>query len=427
LHWGFGATGDRQHPLPTGDRAGRHLRVLRGAQRSDADVLWHRRHAEDLLRRHDVYTDIWVTGAEGTSPEELRDTVAAGLPADVEALTGDDVAQEQKDAIGQVLQFINIFLYVFVVVALVVGSFLIVNTFSILVAQRARELALLRALGASRRQVRRLVLLEAFVIALVGSTIGIGVGFGIAGGIKAIFGAIGLDLSESPLVFTATTLLWSYGVGIGVTMVAAYLPARRAAKVAPVEALRDGVAMPETTIRRRLIVGIALTALGAGTIAAGLIGEGGRAALLVGIGILAVLLGVALSSPVIGRPLLALLRVVYRRTFGTIGQLSADNALRNPRRTAATASALMIGLALVATMSVLGQSSKASIDKIIATNFAADLVVSNAIGQPFPRRSPTMSPLSTACSRWRRSAMHRARWKAARTSSPPPTPTRSPT
>ena len=332
---------------------------------------------------NDVYTDIWVTGAEGTSPEELRDTVAAGLPADVEALTGDDVAQEQKDAIGQVLQFINIFLYVFVVVALVVGSFLIVNTFSILVAQRARELALLRALGASRRQVRRLVLLEAFVIALVGSTIGIGVGFGIAGGIKAIFGAIGLDLSESPLVFTATTLLWSYGVGIGVTMVAAYLPARRAAKVSPVEALRDGVAMPETTIRRRLIVGIALTALGAGTIAAGLIGEGGRAALLVGIGILAVLLGVALSSPVIGRPLLALLRVVYRRTFGTIGQLSADNALRNPRRTAATASALMIGLALVATMSVLGQSSKASIDKIIATNFAADLVVSNAIGQPF--------------------------------------------
>ncbi len=331
----------------------------------------------------DVYTDIWVSGAGDTSQDELRDAVAADLPPDVEALTGDAAAEEQKDAIGQVLQFINTFLYVFVVVALVVGSFLIVNTFSILVAQRARELALLRALGASRRQLRRLVLLEAFAIALVGSTIGIGVGFLIAGGIKAIFGAIGLDLSESPLVFTPTTLLWSYGVGIGVTMVAAYLPARRAAKVAPVEALRDGVAMPETTIRRRLIVGIALTAVGAGTIAAGLIGEGGRAALLVGIGILAVLLGVALSSPVIGRPLLALLRVLYRRGFGTIGQLSADNALRNPRRTAATASALMIGLALVATMSVLGQSSKASVDRVIDTQFAADLVVSNAIGQPF--------------------------------------------
>ncbi len=331
----------------------------------------------------DVYTDIWVTGSDGTSQDELRDTVAADLPDGVEALTGEAAAAEQKDAIGQVLQFINIFLYVFVVVALVVGSFLIVNTFSILVAQRARELALLRALGASRRQVRRLVLLEALAVALIGSTIGIGVGVLIAVGIRAIFGLVGLDLSESPLAFGPMTLVWSYGVGIGVTMVAAYLPARRAAKVAPIEALRDGVALPETTIRRRLVVGISLTALGAATIAAGLVGAGGQAALLVGIGILGVLLGVSLSSPVLGRPLLALLRVAYRRTFGTIGQLSADNALRNPRRTAATASALMIGLALVATMAVLGQSSKASVDKIIATQFTADLVVSNAIGQPF--------------------------------------------
>jgi len=331
----------------------------------------------------DVYTDIWVSGSDEESQDELRDAVAADLPDDVEALTGDAAAEEQKDAIGQVLQFINIFLYVFVVVALVVGSFLIVNTFSILVAQRARELALLRALGASRRQVRRLVLLEALAIALIGSTVGVGVGFAVATGIKAIFGRIGLDLSESPLVFTPMTLVWSYAVGIVVTMVAAYLPARRAAKVAPVEALRDGVAMPETAIRRRLVVGIALVAVGAATIAAGLAGSGGTGAALVGAGILGVLLGVALSSPVLGRPVLTVLRGLYRSVFGTIGQLSADNALRNPRRTAATASALMIGLALVATMSVLGQSAKASVDKVIATNFTADLVVSNAIGQPF--------------------------------------------
>ncbi len=204
-----------------------------------------------------------------------------------------------------------------------------------------------------------------------------------ATGIKAIFGRIGLDLSESPLVFTPMTLVWSYAVGIVVTMVAAYLPARRAAKVAPVEALRDGVAMPETAIRRRLVVGIALVAVGAATIAAGLAGSGGTGAALVGAGILGVLLGVALSSPVLGRPVLTVLRGLYRSVFGTIGQLSADNALRNPRRTAATASALMIGLALVATMSVLGQSAKASVDKVIATNFTADLVVSNANGQSF--------------------------------------------
>jgi putative ABC transport system permease protein len=331
----------------------------------------------------DVYTNIWVTG-DDLSQEELRSSVAEEVSDDdIQVLTGQQVADEQKDAIGQVLGFINTFLYVFVIVALVVGSFLIVNTFSILVAQRSRELALLRALGASRGQVRRLVLLEALAIALIGSTLGIAAGYLIAIAIKAIFGLIGLDLSDSPLAFEPSTLLISYLVGIVVTLVAAYLPARRAAKVSPIEALRDQVAMPETALRRRLWVGIALTVLGAVGITAGLMGEGSTGLTLLGIGILGVLLGVALASPVLGRPLLLGLRGVYRRIYGMVGQLAADNALRNPRRTAATASALMIGLALVATMSVLGQSTKASIDKVIASSFTADLVVSNAIGLPF--------------------------------------------
>jgi putative ABC transport system permease protein len=331
----------------------------------------------------DVFSDVWVTG-DGVSQEELRESVAAEVSGeDIQVLTGDQAAEEQKDAIGQVLSFINTFLYVFVIVALVVGSFLIVNTFSILVAQRSRELALLRALGASRGQVRRLVLLEALAIALIGSTLGVAAGYLIATAIKAIFGQIGLDLSDSPLVFEPTTLLISYAVGIIVTLVAAYLPARRAARVSPIEALRDQVAMPETALRRRLAVGIGLTLLGAAGITVGLMGEGSTGLTLLGIGILGVLLGVALASPVLGRPLLLGLRGLYRRVYGMVGQLAADNALRNPRRTAATASALMIGLALVATMAVLGQSTKASIDKVIATSFTADLVVSNAIGQPF--------------------------------------------
>ncbi len=331
----------------------------------------------------EVFTDIWVTSDESTSQVELRGAVESELPQGVEALTGDSAAQEQKDAIGEALQFINIFLLVFAIVSLVVGTFLIVNTFSILVAQRSRELSLLRALGASRRQVTRLVLVEALAVGFIGSTVGIGAGFLLAMGLKALFALFGLDLSGTDLVFVPRTLVVSYAVGMLVTLLAAYLPARRSGRVSPVEALRDGVAMPESSLRLRLVVGAAVAVVGGALITVGLVGEGGTGASLVGVGILGVLLGVALASPVLGRPVLLGLRGAYRKTFGAVGQLSAENALRNPRRTAATSSALMIGLALVATMSVLGESAKASTDKIVDQQLAADIVVSNSIGQPF--------------------------------------------
>ena len=331
----------------------------------------------------DVFTDIWVTSDESTSQAELASAVEAELPAGVEAITGDSAAQEQKDTIGEALAFINIFLLVFAVVSVVVGTFIIVNTFSILVAQRSRELALLRALGASRPQITRLVLLEALAVGFIGSTIGIGLGFLLALGLRALFATFGLDLSGTDLVFRPRTLLLSYVVGILVTLVAAYFPARRAGRIAPVEALRDGVALPETTVRRRLVVGAVLSALGAGLVTAGLLGTGGQGALLVGGGILAVLLGVALATPILGRPVLVGLRAAYRRAYGAVGNLSGENALRNPRRTGATASALMIGVALVATVAVLGQTAKASTDEILNEQLAADIVVSNSIGQPF--------------------------------------------
>ncbi len=331
----------------------------------------------------DVFTDIWVTSDGSTNQAELADAVQAELPPGFEAVTGASAAQEQTDAIGEGLQFLNIFLLVFAVVSLVVGTFLIINTFSILVAQRSRELALLRALGASRLQVTRLVLFEAAAVGLIGSTAGIGVGFLLALALKAIFALIGLDLSGTDLVFRPRTLLVSYAVGMLVTLVAAYLPARRSGRIAPVAVLRDGVALPTSTLRVRLLVGMGVAALGAGVIAAGLVGAGGTGAALVGGGILGVLIGVSLASPVLGHPVLVGLRSAYRRMFGAIGQLSAENALRNPRRTAATASALMIGLALVATMSVLGQSTKASTDRLVNEQLAADIVVSNSIGQPF--------------------------------------------
>ena len=331
----------------------------------------------------DAYTDAWVQAKDGTSQADLAKAVKAALPADYEAITGEAAAKEAQDSINQFLSFINTFLLVFAGIALFVGSFLIVNTFSILVAQRSRELALFRALGAARKQVRRSVLFEAFVVGLVGSTLGLGFGFVLAIAIKALFGTFGLDLSGTALDFQWTTALASYAVGLLVTMVAAYLPARRAAKMPPVAAMRDDVALPESALKWRLWIGGALVIGGLGALYLGAFRDVSNGGYWVGAGAFAALLGVSLTSPVLGRPVIALTGLVYRPLFKAVGVMAEQNAVRNPRRTAATASALMIGLTLVSMMSVFGASAKASVDKSIERNFVADYVVSNAIGQPF--------------------------------------------
>jgi putative ABC transport system permease protein len=342
------------------------------------------RTAQDLfVGGKDVYSDIWVTASQGVSQDELRDRVQSTLPAGVEALTGDKAADQAASEINQALSFISTFLLVFAGVSLVVGAFLIINTFSILVAQRSRELALFRALGASRRQVSRSVLFEALVIGFIGSTVGLAFGFALALGIKALFATIGLDLTGSSLIFEPRTAMVAYLVGMVVTAFAAYLPGRRASRIAPVEALRDDVAMPESSVRRRAMVGTAMTLLGTAALGVGLFADIPRAIVYVGAGMLLVVLGVAFASPLIGRPVVAIVGLAYRRLFGTVGRLAEQNAARNPRRTAATASALMVGLTLVSMMAVFGQSTKASVDKTIGESFSADYVVSNAVGVPF--------------------------------------------
>jgi putative ABC transport system permease protein len=340
--------------------------------------------AQDLfLGGKDRFHDAWVTAEPGVSQDELRDRVAAVLPAGFEAVTGDTAADESASDLLEAISFITTFLLIFAGISLVVGSFLIVNTFSILVAQRSKELALLRALGASRRQVTRSVLYEALALGAAGATIGLGLGVLLAIGIRVLFANFGLDLSGQSLIFAPRTVVASYAVGILVTVAAAYLPARRSSRIPPVAALRADVAMPEAALHRRLVLGGALVLAGAGGLAAGLWADVPRAGFWVGGGILAVLLGVAATSPVVGRPFVALVGRVYRRLFGTVGRLAAENSVRNPRRTAATASALMIGLALVSTMAILGSSAKASVDRTIEENFTGDLVVSNVIGVPF--------------------------------------------
>jgi len=341
-----------------------------------------------FLGGKDAFSLIQVEAAEGVTQRELATAVEPLIPDGTEAVTGTEVAQESQDLFDQLLGFLNTFLLVFAGIALVVGTFLIVNTFSILVAQRSRELALLRALGASRGQVSRSVLTEAFVIGLIGSTLGLALGFGLASLLKVLFSNFGLDLSGTALVFRSRTVVAAYVVGIVVTMLAAWIPARRAARVPPVAAMRDEIAMPESSLRWRLLLSLLFGLAGAAGMAAGSWLDVPRPIVWVGLGIFGVLMAVALGSPVIAIPVLAVFGAIYRALFRAVGLLAAQNARRNPRRTAATASALMIGLALVTTMSILGASINKSIDAGVDREFSADFIVQNVSGQAF---SPTIS------------------------------------
>jgi putative ABC transport system permease protein len=331
----------------------------------------------------DVYSAISLNAADGVTQTQLRDAAARVLPPGVVARTGDALVRSNKAELDEVLGFLNTFLLVFAAVSLVVGTFLIINTFSILVAQRSRELALLRALGASRRQVNVSVLVEAIFVGLLGSTLGLGIGYLLARGLQALFGAFGFDLSRAEFPINLRTVVASYAVGLVVTVIAAYLPARRASAIPPVAALRDDVAMPESSLRRRLLVGVTLILVGIGGMVAGFMRNGNLGLLLIGTGMLAILVGVSLLSPWLGRPLTRAFEIGYRRLFGTVGVLAAQNSLRNPRRTAATASALMIGLTLVALMSILGRSATASTDAAVARTLTSQFVVSNVVGTPF--------------------------------------------
>ena len=368
-----------------------------------------------FLGGEEAFSNAWVTARPGVSQEELRDQVAEVLPSGYQAVTGDKAADESASELLEAISFLTIFLLVFAGIALVVGSFLIVNTFSMLVAQRSRELALFRALGASRRQVTRSVLFEAFVVGLFGSTVGLGLGVLLAQLIRYVFGRFGLDLSGTALVLGWRTPVAAYAVGLLVTMVAAYLPARRSSRIPPIAALRDDVAMPESSLRRRLLVGTVMMLAGVGAGAVGLFGDVPKQGYWVGAGALLAMLGMAAASPATSKPFLALTAAGYRRAFGSIGVLAGQNSLRNPRRTAATASALMIGLTLVTTMSIAGASAKASVDRTIDRAYLGDIVISNAVGQAFSPQIATLAAKEPGVDSVTRLRYAQARLKGERT------------
>ncbi len=337
--------------------------------------------AQDLFfQGKDVFNRISLTAAPDVSQEELAAAAATVLPEGFEAVTGDEIAEESQDAVGSFLDVITTFLTVFAIIAVIVGGFIIVNTFSILIAQRTRELALLRALGASRGQVMRSVLAEAFVLSVVSSTLAIGLGLLLARALAALFRSVGLDIAGDALDLTLRATILSYAVGIGVTLVAAFLPSWRAGRVAPVAAMRSDVAPERASLRRRTAVGAVLLTIGAGFAVAGLAQTN---ALLIGIGAVLWILTVAATSSIIGKPVLAACRSLFAGLFGTTGRLAGENALRDPRRTGATASALMIGLALVSTIGVLAASLNKSIDDVVDEQFTADLLVQSTTFLPF--------------------------------------------
>ncbi|MEU0333574.1 ABC transporter permease [Streptomyces sp. NPDC006193] len=331
-------------------------------------------------------TAVSVDAAAGVSDAELERRIGTAIGTGTYDLkTAGEQAESAAATLGTFLDVIKYVMLGFAGVALLVGVFLIVNTFSMLIAQRTRELGLLRALGADRRQVRRSVLTEALLLGLFGSTFGLAAGIGLAAGLIRLMGVFGMNLRAAQMVIGWGTPVVAYAVGLAVTFVAAYLPARRAAAVSPMAALAEaevaGVGRP---LRLRAVAGAVVGAAGAAALAGcAAATRTGQAAALLGLGVVLTLVGTVVGGPLLVRPVIRVLGAAFPALFGPVGRMSQRNALRNPRRTGATAAALMVGLALVGGMSVASASMSASFDRQIDRTLGADFVVQNAEFVPF--------------------------------------------
>ena len=360
------------------------------------------RVAQRYLDKRPGYDSVQVVADAGVTPTELRDRMIAALPGRYQVQTGQSAAQEASDQVKGALGFFSTILLVFAAISLFVGSFLIFNTFSITVAQRARELALMRAIGATSRQVVRLVVIESLVIGVLASIIGLGLGVLAAIGIKALLASFGLDLPASGIVFAPRTAIVAMTVGVVITTLAALLPARRAGRVAPIAALRESMSSTTELSRRRTIAGALVTVAGAVGLGLGLFGNIGNGLQWLGAGTLAVFIGVAMLAPIVVRPLTQAFGAPLGRLKGVTGKLARGNAARNPGRTASTAAALMIGLALVCFAAVLASSLKATVNATLNEVFKADFVLQDGGGQiPFSpqvaaklRKSPEIAVAS---------------------------------
>jgi putative ABC transport system permease protein len=342
--------------------------------------------AQEVMNREGRFDEIDVAAQPGVTPEQLRDRIRAAIDPRYEVLTGEELAADSAAAINDTIgRFLGTALLAFAFVALLVGGFLIFNTFTIIVAQRTRELALLRCLGASRRQVMNSVLVESVIVALVASLVGLGLGVLIANGLKALLsGFLGADIPTTGVQFQPRTVVVSLLVGLVVTALAALMPALKATRVPPVAALQPETAFAPTGFRkRRIVLGVLVTAVGIALLLAGLFRDEGNQLVNVASGAVVVFFGVAILSPLIARPLARVIGWPFARAFRLPGTLARQNAMRNPRRTASTAAALMIGLALVAFVSIFAASIKASTTEILEESVTADYILFNDNFQPF--------------------------------------------
>jgi putative ABC transport system permease protein len=330
--------------------------------------------AQAIAQEPGQLDDIDVLTAPGADQATVQRAITRVLPPGTEVVTGPTLVSENTTSVSQELSFFDTALLVFAFISLFVGGFTIFNTFSIIVGQRTRELALLRVVGASRRQVFRSVLAEAALVGFVSSVIGLGLGVLAALGLRALMGGFGISLPPGSLVFEPRTALVGLLVGVGVTVVASIGPARNAVRIPPVAALNDRPSGPAASLRRRFTGGTALALVGVLML---VIGLAKPAIALVGLGAVCIFIGAAILAPAIARPLSSVIGRPLARVLGEPGKLGRENSMRSPRRTAQTAAALMVGLALVAAMSVFGasvsQSTTASVDQAVN----ADLIVTH--------------------------------------------------
>jgi putative ABC transport system permease protein len=344
--------------------------------------------AQRLTHKRGRFDQISVAADDGVSPEALKRRIAERMPAGIRVETAAENADRASEEIRENLGFLRIFLLVFGFIAVFVGSFLIFNTFSITVAQRVSEFGMLRTLGASRPQILTAVIVEAVAIGLLGALIGIPGGFLIAKAINALFEAFGIDLPTTSLVLESRTVVVALSVGVLVTLLSSLVPALRSTRVPPIAALHSF--QPTPTRRRRLVylaLSLLLAVAGLGMVLLGLFGSGGAGARagLMGGGAVAVVFAVSLFSPRLVPPLASVAGWPLERLRRLTGRLARENAERNPSRTAVTAAALMIGVTLVAFVTVFAAGLKSTVAQVVDENFAGGLVIQNTDGfSPIP-------------------------------------------
>jgi len=337
--------------------------------------------AQRLVAEPGKFNTIGFVADRGVSQQQLVSNLKRALPPGTEALTGAAIIKETQDSFQKGLSFFSTFFLIFAAVALLVGAYIILNTFAITVAQRTRENGLLRALGASRRQILASVLIEALAVGVIAALLGLAAGVAVAAGLKALLGLLGATLPGGSLVLSVQTVVVSLVLGIGVTLIAAISPARKAAKVPPIAAMQEAtVGSTGYGSKQRVVVGLTILALGVAALFTGLFGHVSSALLVVGLGVLLVFLGVSVLGRTIALPLSRAIGAPLPRVKGVTGTLARENTMRNPKRTAASASALMIGVGLIAFISIFATSAKASINATIDRTFAGDFVINSGAG-----------------------------------------------